>query len=218
VPSRALIAGALAAASLGLAMHLAPGRAPVVPDRDPLVTFPRELAGWAGMSRQLDPAVERTLAADDYLSATYARADAAAPVDLFVAFYRAQAGGAGIHSPEVCLPTGGWEVSDWAQVAIRLGDGTPAATVVPVNRAVIRKGLSRQLVYYWFEGRGRRLTSDYAAKALTVWDAALSGRSDGALVRLVTPIGVHEPVAAAEARIEAFMAEAVRHLPRHVPE
>jgi hypothetical protein len=34
-----------------------------------------------------------------------------------------------------------------------------------VNRAVIQKGLSNQLVYYWFEQRGRRMTNDFAAKA-----------------------------------------------------
>ena len=40
-----------------------------------------------------------------------------------------------------------------------------------LNRAVIQKGLERQLVYYWFEGRGRRLTGDFAAKFHTVADS-----------------------------------------------
>jgi exosortase D (VPLPA-CTERM-specific) len=214
VPAPALIAGALAALGLGLAMHLAPARAPAEVAREPLVLFPRSLEGWTGSSTRLAPEVETVLAADDYLSARYAAPDAAMPVDFFVAWYRRQAGGAGIHSPEVCLPTGGWEVSAWRQQVIALEDGTR----VPVNRALIRKGLDRQLVFYWFEGRGRRQTSDYLAKLATVQDAALTGRSDGALVRLVTPLGPEESPAEAAARLRRFMAAALPALPRFVPD
>jgi exosortase D (VPLPA-CTERM-specific) len=216
VPSAALALSALAGLALGLALHLLPPREPPPLERTPLALFPTALGPWAGIAGPLEAGVERVLAADDYLSARYAPADGsgAAPVDLFIAFYRRQAGGAGIHSPEVCLPTGGWEVSAWRQDRILLGDGTE----VPVNRAVIRKGLARQLVWYWFEGRGRRTTSDYLAKAWTVRDAALTGRSDGALVRLVTPIGPDESEAEASARLAAFLAPLAGVLPRFVPE
>ena len=57
-----------------------------------------------------------------------------------------------------------------------------------VNRAVIQKGLSKQVVYYWFEQRGKRMTNDYLVKASVVWDSLSLGRSDGALVRFVTAI------------------------------
>jgi exosortase D (VPLPA-CTERM-specific) len=215
VPSRALAAAFLVSAGLGLAMHLAPARAPVEVAREPLALFPRTLAGWTGLSSRLDPDVEKVLAADDYFSATYTHPEAGElPVDLFIAFYRRMAGGAGIHSPEVCLPTGGWEVSAWRQVPVAL----PGGETMRVNRAVIQKGLLRQLVYYWFDGRGRRLTSDYLAKAWTVWDAATSGRSDGALVRLVTPLGPGESEADAAARLDGFLAALLEPLPRFVPD
>ena len=87
-----------------------------------------------------------------------------------------------------------------------------------VNRAVIQKGMSKQLVYYWFEQRGQRMTNDYAAKFSVVWDSLTRGRSDGALIRFVTPINPGETEADADARLQRFMAEALKLLPRFVPE
>ena len=58
---------------------------------------------------------------------------------------------------------------------------------VTLNRVVIQKGLEKQLVYYWFEGRGRRVTNDFAAKFYTVADSMRRGRTDGGLVRVITP-------------------------------
>ena len=65
---------------------------------------------------------------------------------------------------------------------------------------MIRRGSTRQLVYYWFEGRGRRLTNDFAAKFHTLADSLTRGRTDGGLVRLITPIGAGGE-AAADARL-----------------
>ena len=42
-----------------------------------------------------------------------------------------------------------------------------------VNRAVIQKGLSEQLVYYWFEQRGKRMTNDFNAKMSVVYDSLM---------------------------------------------
>ena len=95
--------------------------------------------------------------------------------------------------------------------------GTPYGRFF-VNRAVIQKGTSRQLVYYWFEQRGKRMTNDYLAKASVVWDSLTRGRSDGALVRFVTPLAPGETEAGAEARLQGFMRLALQRLPRFVPE
>ena len=86
-----------------------------------------------------------------------------------------------------------------------------------LNRAVIQKGLERQLVYYWFEGRGRRVTNDFAAKFHTVADSMTRGRTDGGLVRLITPIG-EGGEAAADARLQRFLAATADRLPRFIPE
>ena len=141
----------------------------------------------------------------------------AAPVDLFIAYYDRQTEGAGIHSPEVCIPGGGWEVSNWERTALPVERADGSVVGLPANRAVIRKGLERQLVLYWFEQRGRQMTNDYFAKAVTVWDALTRGRTDGALVRLTTPMAPGESVAAAEARLAGFLRAGLPELPRFIP-
>ena len=88
-----------------------------------------------------------------------------------------------------------------------------------LNRALIQKGMEKQLVYYWFEGRGRRLTGDFAAKFYTVADGMTMGRSDGGLVRVITEVGPDaNGVAEADARLQRFLAEALDRLPRFIPE
>jgi EpsI family protein len=133
-----------------------------------------------------------------------------------VAYYDKQTGGDGIHSPEVCLPTGGWEVFSITPHQIDM-TGTPYGRFA-VNRAVIQKGLSKQIVYYWFEQRGKRITNDYLAKASVLYDGLTRGRTDGALVRFITPINEGETEAEAEARMQGFMRLLLPRLPRFVPQ
>jgi EpsI family protein len=78
----------------------------------------------------------------------------------------------------------------------------------------VKKNVSKQIVYYWCEQRGQRVTSDYRAKASVVWDSLTRGRTDGALVRFVTEIAPGET----EARMQRFMREVLDRLPRFIPE
>ncbi|PKP74062.1 MAG: VPLPA-CTERM-specific exosortase XrtD [Alphaproteobacteria bacterium HGW-Alphaproteobacteria-6] len=215
---RASVALALALALTGgvsLAWLALPTPQAVAVARDPLVLFPRDIAGWRGYTAALEPDVERVLGADDYLNAFYRSPETGDYVSFFVAWYAKQTEGQGIHSPEVCLPTGGWEVFSLEEVPLDLqaeGYGRFNA-----NRAVIQKGLSRQIVYYWFEGRGKRVANDFRAKLSVLSDSLTIGRTDGALVRFVTPIGPDETDAEAEARLVAFMRLSLAPLPRFVP-
>lgn len=185
-------------------------------DRTPFALFPRSFDGWWGERRYLEPNIEAVLAADDYLTMAFIHDDGKATVDFFVAYYNKLTEGGGIHSPEVCLPSGGWEMSDIQKQPINLSSDN-GDIQFSVNRAIIQKGLHRQLVYYWFDTRGRRLTGDYETKAYTILDSITRGRNDGALVRVVTIIGAKESEAAADARLIGFLQDVVPDLPRYVP-
>jgi EpsI family protein len=202
--------------AVSVAFVATPAPAPVAVDRDPFTLFPRDLGAWSGQFEQLEPDIEQVLGANDYINATYQAPGEAGFVNLFAAFYEKQTEGSGIHSPEVCLPVGGWEVFSIDPTPVSI-PGTVYGDFT-VNRAVIQKGLSKQLVYYWFEQRGKRMTNDYLAKASVVWDSLTIGRTDGALVRFVTAIGPNETEADAEARMQRFMAEALKKLPRFIPD
>ena len=213
-PSPALLTALVVSVGAAVLWSAAPARETSMIDRRPLALFPATVAEWRRTgTKLLEPEIERTLAADDYYSATYAAPEAGASVDLFVAWYRDQTRG-GIHSPEVCLPGGGWEMQSIERVEI---DMPELARPIPLNRAVIQQGEARLLVYYWFEQYGGRNASDYLAKAALLRDAVVHGRTDGALVRIITPILPKESPAEAEARLKGFLPEAMTVLPEFVP-
>lgn len=201
---------------ISVAFVMIPRPEPVDVARDSFALFPRHIENWSGTVIPLEPATERVLGASDYFNATYAAPGETSYVNFFTAWYEKQTEGSGIHSPEVCLPVGGWEVFSIDPTPVSIpgtiyGDFT-------LNRAVIQKGTSKQLVYYWFEQRGKRMTNDYLVKVNVVFDSLVTGRSDGAMVRFVTSIEPGETEAAAEARMQRFMADLLPKLPRYIPE
>ena len=210
---------ALAAASImvclsGMLWLVQPGTTSAPVERRSFAVLPMEIGGWRGSEAPLDAATLRTLGADDHLNASFAQGSQS--IDLLLTFYNAQTGGkSGVHSPAVCLPAGGWEVSHWSRRPVALGGEAPHS--LTVNRAVIQKGMERRLVYYWFEQRGRQTPSEYAVKFRLLQDAITTGRSDGGLVRLVTPIAAGEDEAAAEARLDDMLRALVPLLPAHFP-
>ena len=201
---------------VGLGWQLTPGRTPPVLDRASFQDFPLSINGWNGTSYKLDPVIEATLGADEYLSTSYAK-PGTETVSFFVAYYNSTTDGSGIHSPEICIPGGGWEVSRWQRKEVSI-DGNGKKETFMVNRAIIQKGELRQVVYYWFQMRGTRYASEYTAKLSTIWNSLTRFRADGALVRLVTPIGADESEAAADQRLVDFVTPILADLNKYVPD
>ena len=214
-PSRALAVITLMTALIGGIWLAGPGKDPEPISRERFVLFPTRFDDWTSRTTKLEEDIEEVLAADDYLNATFFSYEAAAPVSMFVAFYNKQTEGQGIHSPEVCLPSGGWEIFSLEQHRVDLPD-TPYGSF-EVNRAVIQNGTTQQLVYYWFEQRGKRMTNDFKAKLSVLKDGFTMGRTDGALVRFVTPIQKDETEAMAEARLMELMEKSLQRLPQYLP-
>ena len=143
VPARGLIGAALLSLVVGLGFVLAPAPVRQVVDRDTFALYPRDIGAWSGVTEMLDPATETVLGATDYINATYV-APGERQVNLFAAWYESQTEGEGLHSPEVCLPVGGWEVFSIDPTPVSI-PGTVYGDFM-VNRAVIQKGMSKQLV------------------------------------------------------------------------
>jgi EpsI family protein len=151
--------------------------------RTPLAKFPCQLEGWRCLGdTPLDPRVVALLGFDDYVNRTYL-ADAAQPVGLYVAYYASQKQGESIHSPQNCLPGSGWQPVSAERTTIDAG-----GTTLPVNKYVVQKGINRQVVFYWYQGRGRVVANEYANKFWLMIDQARLRRSNGSLVRIVAPV------------------------------
>src|ERR1700683_5084856 len=176
--------GITAAILLGafILLHsITPGE-PVVPHQ-PLHDLSYTLGKWSGQERPLSEQIVQAVSVSDYTNRFYF-AGGLAPVQLYVGYYASQKTGDTIHSPKNCLPGAGWDPvhSGYAKISI------PGGRQIVVNEYVIQQGLDRELVFYWYQDRGRVIASEYSAKFWMVADAISRNRTDGALVRLVTPL------------------------------
>jgi EpsI family protein len=115
----------------------------------------------------------------------------------------------------VCIPGGGWVISDIRQVSFPVND---TGTSMQAVRVVIDKDGQRALVYYWFDQRGRHIVDEYTMKWYLLVDSVSRKRTDGALVRAVTEVLPNEPRDAADERIRRFVRTAVHQMPRYVPQ
>lgn len=208
------VSAVIVCAALATGSALA-GRTEIVPPRRPLVTFPGHLDDWRGQSVSMTDDVLDKLKLDDYLLADYRGASERVPVNLYVAWYESQRTGASPHSPRVCIPGGGWEIASLRRRELPFSmRGEP----LRYNRAIIRKGQEQQLVYYWFQQRGRAIANEYVMKWYLFRDAVLDRRSDGALVRLVTPVLPGESLETADERLTRFAYQVIPELPAYIPD
>jgi EpsI family protein len=86
-----------------------------------------------------------------------------------------------------------------------------------VNRYVVSKAGERELVLYWFQAHGREVASEYSAKYYLIADSIRLHRSDGALVRLMTPMDKGESADAAQARIMQLGSQVLPLLDNSIP-
>jgi EpsI family protein len=181
--------------------------------RKSLAEFPPEVGGWrkAGADARFDAETEAVLRADDYVSRDYARGDGRT-ASLYVGYYSTQRTGATYHSPLNCLPGSGWELNEPGTIEIRPADGSRA---FEANRYLIAHGGDRQLLLYWYQGRGRAVASEYRDKLYTVLDSIRLRRSDGAMVRVLVPVRGSEAEAAETAA--QFAAQVAPNLAPYVP-
>lgn len=182
--------------------------------RDSFVDFPMGLGSWMGRSQVMEPAYVQALKFDDYLLADYVDSRRrAAPINLYVAYYRSQHSGQSVHSPKTCIPGGGWEITTFDRIVL---NGVPFRDP-RANLAVIQKNDQRQVVLYWFQQRGRMIANEYLVKLYVLWDAVTRHRTDGALVRLTSAVQPGESVREVQSRLVAFAGMMQSELPRFVP-
>jgi exosortase D (VPLPA-CTERM-specific) len=195
----------------GAAASFVSDRREVTPERTLFASFPLLLGAWQGHPSTMDPDVEHTLHLDDYILADYGQPNRSS-VNLYVAYYATQRLGESPHSPVVCIPGGGWQISHFERTST-----VTSGQVLPFNRVVVAHDSQRLLVYYWFDERGRMIANEWWSKWYLFSDAILENRTDAALIRLTTPIRSGEPDQAADERLSAFIRVVVPALKGYLP-
>jgi exosortase D (VPLPA-CTERM-specific) len=191
-----------------------PRPAEVFPGRSGFSEFPTHVAAWSGRSEALEGIYLEKLKLDDYLLANYVN-DSGQSINLYIAYYNSQRKGEAVHSPRSCLPGGGWQLREFDQHTLR--DVRMNGQPLRVNRTLIELGDQRQLVYYWFEQRGRIVTNEFAVKWYLFWDALTRHRTDGALVRIIAALPPGGTEAVADRMLTDFASRLAPQLPRYIP-
>ena len=146
--------------------------------------FPLQIERWSGRQFELETRVLEVLRVDDYVLRQYQDGQGL-PLELYIGYYKSQRQGATYHSPKNCLPGSGWAFLYTGTIDLHVTP--PPGPPVEINKFIIQKGLDKQLVLYWYQDRGRIITSEYWAKVYMVWDAIWRNRTDGAFVRITVP-------------------------------
>jgi len=147
--------------------------------------IPLSLGSWTTVSDQtLEPDVMAALRPDDYIMRDYATEGGAAPMGLFVAYFKSLQNDYGPHSPRICLPGSGWLISSSKLSSVMVPGRTES---VPVNLYTMKKGSSNILVLYWYQNDRHVWAEEYNAKLTLLTDLIKYRRSDASLVRVIAP-------------------------------
>ncbi|MBU4524196.1 MAG: VPLPA-CTERM-specific exosortase XrtD [Desulfomicrobium sp.] len=183
-----------------------------LPPRASFAAFPLELGPWEGSRLTLEPEVQRSLGASDYVHATFRNIESGNPLYLLVSWYAAQDGTNSAHAPTSCMLGSGWSVTGRSNLPPRDG-----VRDFPVGRILLEKGGNRIVANYWFEQRGRAVTNEFLNKWLLLWDALTLGRTDGALVRVEVLLRPGQSVDDGQNLVDDMVSRIVPLLPDYVP-
>jgi EpsI family protein len=191
-----------------------------IPYSRPLSELPTSLDGRISTEIPLNQETLDILGKGDFLYRMYqappdspTNQTARAPISLFIGYFATQRTGQSIHSPQNCLPGAGWsfltsgqsEFTDRTGKTYRVGD------------YLITDGKSTQQVLYWYQMHGRSIANDYKAKIYTLADSIEFGRTDAALVRIITAVEPGEGREQARDRAIEFARQITPLLPAYVP-
>ena len=186
-----------------------------IPPNKSLSQFPLKIDGWSGKRAPMEQRFVDALDFSDYVIVDYQNSSGK-QINFYAAYYESQQKGESIHSPASCLPGSGWVFESAGSFKIPISN--KKNDTMPVNRAYMLKNDFRQLSYYWFPQRGRILTNTYQLKLYAFWDALTRQRTDGALVRVITPVYQDENLENAEKRLREFTRQLVPVLVGFLPD
>lgn len=156
-----------------------------VPIRRVLDEFPLSIGAWQGREATIfEIEILNVLKVKDYLMRRFVD-PAGRSLWLYIGYWDTQRKGASPHSPRNCLPGGGWEPLEAKKLVIPIAGSHATVTV---NQYLIQKDQTQQLVLYWYLAQGKPVAGEIEARIEMVRNAILRNRTDGALIRVSSPV------------------------------
>ncbi len=185
----------------------------IVPERKAFAEFPLEINEFRGKRLSLSKSVLKYLSLDDYLNAVYSDRASDQKIYVFIPYYRTQKPYHSVHAPLSCLLGSGWELVGSRRRQVSVSQGGP----INVMMMTMKKEDKRLLALYFYFQRGRIYTSPWANKLYLMWDALTRRRTDGALVRVETPMARGQSDEEAFRVLENFINDLWLDLTEYVP-
>jgi len=179
-----------------------------------LSSFPHTIGEYhLSNAFQSSAEVIEMLGVDDYIQYNYINASGER-INLYVGFYSAVGVDGSYHSPKNCIPGGGWGIDRIKEQPLNTGiEGKKTSTI---SEMLIRSGANYQVVYYWFQNRGRIIASEYWEKVYLVLDAVTKGRRDGTFVRVMSTVP-GDSIELTQAKVKAFSEQVMPILENYLP-
>lgn len=209
---KTLIAAAIMIAATGIMRYVS--HSEEIHPNQPFSTFPQTIGEWKGKEVFFSDQVYQMLGVDDSFIANY-KGPNGESIQLYIGFYQSQKEGEMPHSPKVCLPGAGWGIKQMETVSLNIPQ-SPRNKSQVLKMVVENRQKYKQMVFYWFHSRGRMITSEYMQRFYLALDAITRQRTDGAFVRLITPVINGDEQAALET-LNAFTAKIMPILDRYIP-
>jgi EpsI family protein len=203
-----------------LVLHLR-GDVDKVPPSRPLSEIPETVGTRAAVDIPIDQETLDILGKGDFLNRLYSTPRTAplttqgdrAEIGLYIAYFPTQRTGQSIHSPQNCLPGAGWTFL--SSGVTQFSD--PTGKTYTVGEYLITNGTATDEALYWYQLHGSSIAGDYKAKLYTLADSIRYGRTDEALIRIITPLEPGEDRQVARDRAVGFARQIAPLLPAYIP-
>ncbi len=206
-----LVALALIAAA-GLLVTVRAGVAEV-PLQASFEAVPDSLPSWVQSSGSPGDSLPPDPRAPIRLLRGYERAGR--PVWVSVEYFPSQEEGKRPAARQLVFPGHGW--IDLTEQPVQLTVGDAAGRPIDATLVLVEGRGGRFAVVYWYQIGQRSVASDHWYRAELLYNGLVRGRTDGALVRLASPLGSDESAAAVPALHSDFLREFYPLLLRSLP-
>ena len=141
-----------------------------------------DIEGWENSGLiQIDQRIVDELKLDGYVNNFFSNSEGV--VSLYIGYYLSSQKVSAAHSPLVCFPGQGWDLSDFEEKSVKVGDHT-----VNLMRIIAAAPERKELLIYWFQAYEKTSPGEFLQKINALLAKFIDGREDNAFVRVTVPM------------------------------